>query len=47
MEQVELIDQSAQQNQDKSVENSKEEVKEAMSDGEKEEFEAIKQQELP
>ena len=47
MEQVELIDQSAQQNQDKSVENSKEEVKEEMSDGEKEEFEAIKQQELP
>lgn len=47
MEQVELIDQSAQQNQDKNVENSKEEIKEEMSDGEKEEFEPIIQQELP
>ena len=37
MEQVELIDQPAQQNQDKDVENSKEEEKDAMSDGEKEE----------
>ncbi len=37
MEQVELIDQPTQQNQDKDVENSKEQEKDAMSDGEIEE----------
>lgn len=46
MEQVELIDQPAQQNQDKDVENSKEEEKDAMSDGEKEES-VEKIQEVP
>ena len=46
MEQVEIIDVSAQQNQDKGIENSKEEEKEAMSDGEKEESEGSLQQEI-
>lgn len=40
MEQIELIDLSGQRNQDKVAENSREEEKETMSDGEKEESEA-------
>ena len=46
MEQVELMDQPAQQNQVIDVENSKEEEKDAMSDCEKEES-VEKIQEVP